>query len=131
MVDWSDNWIHLRNFVVSGLGLKSFAKPDMAIDARSCVEGFNSLIYRQNFLCQFCKAMTSSFSKLSSRQDKLWIVVLLLGALQLVGMGAGLRPQVVVLFIVWVRLGQNRKLAQILRGAKFRIRVGWGPRFYK
>ena len=31
----------------------------------------------------------------------------------------------------WVGLAENWTLSQIIRGAKFQIQVGWGPKFKK
>ena len=61
----------------------SFAKPDMASQNRHKKlrrEGDNWMSQR-NFLRWFCEAM-SGFAKLLSPQGKLWIVALLVGALQ-------------------------------------------------
>ena len=53
------------------------------IDARSCVDIFSYRSFRRNFLRRFCEAM-SGFAKLLSPKGKLWIVALLVGALQLI-----------------------------------------------
>ena len=76
----------LCSFLLHNLpnGLKSFAKPEMASqnDARSYVDLFDNWIFQRNFLRWFCEAM-SGFAKLLSPKGKLWIVALLLLALQL------------------------------------------------
>ena len=52
------------------------------INARSCVEIYSYQTTRRNFLRRFCEAM-SGFAKPLSPQGKLWIVALLVGALQI------------------------------------------------
>ena len=62
------------------------------IDARSCIELVDNLMYRRDFLRWFCEAM-SGFAKINSQKGEMWIVALLVGALQMF-YGIRLSPKV-------------------------------------